>query len=195
MSASDEERLPPGGFSLRHGFPEWFGPNRPSSRLEEAGADVQEEQSNQDMGVAGDNISCATRLSEELPLRCGAVEIAQVLYYMRGAFDSETLLDQIPLEAAGNPGAWHAWQARRDKTHGRTPSAARPEQRVESPSHLVQRPGGARRPGQWNWEGVWEERVKKGIHASISQTALFTTGQDSDLVGSSVYAYVTVNSS
>src|SRR3989337_2223388 len=25
VSATDEERLPPGGFSLRHGFPEWFG--------------------------------------------------------------------------------------------------------------------------------------------------------------------------
>lgn len=25
VSATDEERLPPGGFSLRHGFPHWFG--------------------------------------------------------------------------------------------------------------------------------------------------------------------------
>ncbi len=25
VSATDEERLPPGGFSLRHGFPAWFG--------------------------------------------------------------------------------------------------------------------------------------------------------------------------
>lgn len=25
VSATDDERLPPGGFSLRHGFPGWFG--------------------------------------------------------------------------------------------------------------------------------------------------------------------------
>ncbi|KAI1042900.1 hypothetical protein LB505_001027 [Fusarium chuoi] len=30
VSASDQERLPPGGFSLRHGFPDWFGRGRRS---------------------------------------------------------------------------------------------------------------------------------------------------------------------
>src|SRR3954468_18567199 len=31
VSATDEERLPPGGFSLRHGFPQWFGRARRSA--------------------------------------------------------------------------------------------------------------------------------------------------------------------
>src|SRR5436190_18841862 len=31
VSATDEERLPPGGFSLRHGFPHWFGRARRSA--------------------------------------------------------------------------------------------------------------------------------------------------------------------
>jgi len=30
-----------------------------------------------------------------------------------------------------------------------------------------------RRPGEWNWEHVWEERVKKGISASLSEPVLF----------------------
>lgn len=115
---------------------------------------------------------------------CGAVDIARVLYYMRSAFDSEILLDKVPLEAAGNPGAWHAWQAHRAKMSAQAPSAVASGRNQGSPSSLTgQQPGGARRPGQWNWEGVWEERVKKGINASISQQALYSSGQDADLVG------------
>ncbi|KAI9691961.1 MAG: hypothetical protein M1820_009669 [Bogoriella megaspora] len=39
----------------------------------------------------------------------------------------------------------------------------------------------ARPPSEWNWEGVWEERVKKGIQSSISDSILYgsnTTGDD-----------------
>lgn len=35
VSATDDERLPPGGFSLRHGFPDWFG--RGNGALREVG--------------------------------------------------------------------------------------------------------------------------------------------------------------
>lgn len=41
----------------------------------------------------------------------------------------------------------------------------------------------ARRPGEWNWEGVWEERVKKGIAASLSEPVLFGgVGSTDDVV-------------
>lgn len=37
---------------------------------------------------------------------------------------------------------------------------------------------GRRKPGEWNWEGVWEDRVKKGIKASLSDPVLFGGGTD-----------------
>ena len=30
-----------------------------------------------------------------------------------------------------------------------------------------------RRPGEWNWEGVWEQRVEKAIAASLSEPVLY----------------------
>jgi len=36
-----------------------------------------------------------------------------------------------------------------------------------------QQPGGARRPGEWNWQGVWEERVRRNVRASVSDPVLF----------------------
>lgn len=189
VSATDEDRLPPGGFSLRHGFPGWFGLSKVSLEAEEAHTTAQDDPSpNASLSSGNDNTSGTSKRDERVvsgrsQVYCGAVEIARVLYYMRSAFDSEVLLDKVPLEAAGNPGAWHAWQAHRAKTSAPTSSAVSSEQNQGLSANLLrQQPGGARRPGQWNWEGVWEERVKKGIHASISQHAIYSSGQDSDLV-------------
>jgi hypothetical protein len=39
-----------------------------------------------------------------------------------------------------------------------------------------------RRPEEWNWEGVWEERVKRGIAASLSEGVLFGNGGTADEV-------------
>ena len=41
-SASDEERLPPGGFSLRYGFPSWFCPTKQSTALVASSGDTSE---------------------------------------------------------------------------------------------------------------------------------------------------------
>lgn len=43
--------------------------------------------------------------------------------------------------------------------------------------------GVARQPGEWNWEGVWEERVRRGVEASQSDAVLYghALGRD-DLV-------------
>ncbi|TIA10727.1 hypothetical protein D6C81_08181 [Aureobasidium pullulans] len=163
VHATDDERLPPGGFSLRHGFPKWFGRNkpRPSSQI----------------GSTEESTSTA----EHSQPSYGPLAIVQILFYMRSTFDTAEVLDKVPLEAAGNPGAWHAWQTHRARVIGTTPLSATPED-GKSPASptLRQQPGGARRPGQWNWEGVWEERVKKGVQASISQHTLFGGAASTD---------------
>lgn len=183
VSATDEERLPPGGFSLRHGFPEWFDSSKLNAEAEEVQHNVQGDATTQDTHITETQKS-NTILDTGVPsARCGAVDIARILYYMRSAFDSEVVLDKIPLDASGNPGAWHAWQAHRAKVLGATSATRSDQSGLSSPLTIRQQPGGARRPGQWNWEGVWEERVKKGVHASISQSALYSSGHDTDLVG------------
>lgn len=167
VHASDDERLPPGGFSLRHGFPQWFGRNKPKP--------ASQPDPNQDTPPS----------IERPPLSYGPLEIVQILFYMRSTFDTAEVLDSVPLEAAGNPGAWHAWQTHRVRDIGLAslPATLEDGKTPASPT-LRQQPGGARRPGQWNWEGVWEERVKKGVQASISQHTLFAnTGSNDDLVG------------
>ncbi|RWA10028.1 hypothetical protein EKO27_g5088 [Xylaria grammica] len=110
-SATDEERLPPGGFSLRHGFP-----------------------------------TCT--------------------------FDDEDVLDTIPLDAAGNPGAWHAWRTHRIEK-GKEFESPPTLDDVTATVTPVTSPGSARKPGEWNWEGVWEERVKKGISTCLSEPVMF----------------------
>ncbi|KAL1306067.1 hypothetical protein AAFC00_004192 [Neodothiora populina] len=187
VSATDADRLPPGGFSLRHGFPEWFSLRNVRSEEEESAMSRQAAQSGQaseEAESSEQSTSRRTSASSPTQARCGAVDIARVLYYMRSAFDSVELLDQVPLEVAANSGAWHAWQAHRAKTSGDKASGNRPGrlEGASSPSSMAQQPGGARRPGQWNWEGVWEERVRKSINASISQGALYGIGQESDLI-------------
>ncbi|KAI5201382.1 hypothetical protein E4T39_05277 [Aureobasidium subglaciale] len=156
VHATDDERLPPGGFSLRHGFPQWFGRKKPKPTSQ--------------IALSEDVTSQVERSQQSY----GPMAIVQILFYMRSTFDTAEVLDRVPLEAAGNPGAWHAWQTHRARVIGTTVLPATPED-GKSPASLTsrQQPGGARRPGQWNWEGVWEERVKKGVQASISQHTLF----------------------
>lgn len=132
ISAADQERLPPGGFSLRHGFPHWFGPDRSSANNAE------------------------TKHENNEP-----VTVHEILDYLRNAFIDEKVLNDIPLEAAANPGAFYAWQSH--------------DSSVSTASSLVdgRHSSGTRKPGEWNWEGVWEERVKRGIQISQSTSALF----------------------
>lgn len=181
VSATDEERLPPGGFSLRHGFPGWFGRGSKSrlpagqpamaqtpprtSRALSRGPDSNTSTPNSKIaaspessaGRGGGTGGSPGSTASQSYMDVHKVEIStfEVLSYIRSTFDDETVLDSVPLEAAGNPGAWHAWRTHRGYH-------ALPE---GDPS--------ARKPGEWNWEGVWEERVKKGITASLSEQVLF----------------------
>jgi Ubiquitin-conjugating enzyme len=151
VSASDQERLPPGGISLRFGFPGWFTPSRNSiQRLDQA---------------------------KKRP-----VSVYQILEYIRFAFNDEACLDSIPLNAAANPGAYHAWNNYRARQASRatSPHSHPSSKRNSGIEHLSgsNEHSRGRRPGEWNWDGVWEDRVRRGIHSTISEQALFGTGMD-----------------
>ena len=112
-------------------------------------------------------LSGAAQLSLKYP-----TTIYEVLAYMKGAFDDETALDRLPLEAAGNSGAWKAWRAYRKSEGVETQDASTPEH-------------GAKCQDEWSWDGVWEERVRKGIDNSIADATLYGgAGGGGDVVSS-----------
>ena len=82
------------------------------------------------------------------------------MQYVKQAFNDETALDSLPLEAAGNTGAWKAWRAYRISKGAMSAGAAISKD-------------GEKKSDDWNWDGVWEERVRRGIDASISESVLF----------------------
>ncbi|KAF4630965.1 hypothetical protein G7Y89_g7159 [Cudoniella acicularis] len=209
VSATDEERLPPGGFSLRHGFPGWFG--RASRRsAERARGGNQQTPLRGASGVSSPG--SITSASPTPGLNTGSsgrsnggdgnkneISTHEVLRYIRSTFDDEEVLDNIPLEAAGNPGAWHAWRTHQIKQGKVSPvvevkaawhdGLSNDEGNSGVVSEKYRKLGGgnsapitSRRPGEWNWEGVWEVRVKKGVDASVSQAVLFGTLAGDDLI-------------
>lgn len=117
------------------------------------------------------------------------ITVYEVLWYVRSTFDDPTVLDGVPLEAAGNSGAWHAWRAHRASEN--KASMSKPEQRTNSPDRksdapLLKTPFArvARQPGEWNWEGVWQVRARKGIDLSVTEAALYGNSTNIDeLVG------------
>ncbi|EKD18650.1 ubiquitin-conjugating enzyme [Drepanopeziza brunnea f. sp. 'multigermtubi' MB_m1] len=204
VSATDEERLPPGGFSLRAGFPTWFG--RRSRRRDDNGST---------MGTPG-KIS-VSGLSSPVSVVSGASETPrsvggsgttagsgegkreevgtyEVLRYIRSTFDDAAVLDAVPLEAAGNPGAWHAWRTHRVKSGQVMPTSPPPVPLSEVPGSDDGTPEGykslaggggvvgQRRPGEWNWDGVWEVRVRKGVDNSVAEAVLFGKEAGDDLI-------------
>lgn len=187
VSASDDERLPPGGFSLRHGFPQWFQ----RSQRRHAGSRIP---SSSTASLSNDEVQS----SAPAPV----VTVFQVLEYIRSAFSDEDFLDSIPLDAAANSGAYHAWQtyrARQLETSSPRSKQSSPGSRQSSGSASLAVPsqsgneavaGRSRKPGEWNWEGVWEERVKRGVQNSLSEPVLFgaaTSGDDIVCVSQSCF--------
>ncbi|KAI2629434.1 ubiquitin-conjugating enzyme [Xylaria nigripes] len=184
MSATDEERLPPGGFSLRHGFPDWFG--RRSQKAAEnkpAAGDRADRQTPHRPPPPADPISGATSASRSsavaqspdfLDSKRREASVFEILHYIRSTFDNENVLDSIQIEATGNPGAWHAWRAHRTE-EGREFEPV-PQSPLDDATDAVNSPtsqGSSKQPGEWNWEGVWEDRVKKGITNSLSEPVVF----------------------
>ena len=200
VSATDDERLPPGGFSLRHGFPAWFGRGGGGARSrppqQQGGAPAQTPPRSSRGGASNQSTPGSSGASGRSPpphlqtrRRDGGVSTFAVLRYIRSTFDDEAVLDRVPLEAAGNPGAWHAWRTRQRQL-GRGPRGDGPDDEAWHPGLGGDDAAGAgagtavRRPGEWNWEHVWEERVKKGIAASLSEPVLYgNAGGADDVVG------------
>ncbi|KAK8091130.1 ubiquitin-conjugating enzyme/RWD-like protein [Apiospora phragmitis] len=217
VSATDEERLPPGGFSLRHGFPDWFGrrsrSRAASSQVQQTTPPRQPPKSSSSSGGAGGGGTPGSRASAvgESPgfadTRKTDISTFEVLRYIRSTFDDEAVLDAIPLEAAGNPGAWHSWRTHRqdsgkafhtNNTNNTTTSPPPPQQQQQPVGEgegrrcrrryqrkttclRLRRPRPP--PGEWNWEGVWEARVKKGVDASVSEAVLYGgTGAGDDVI-------------
>lgn len=176
QSAVDEQRLPPGGLSLRHGFPEWF--DTIDVQISN-GVDASDSASSPDTrdapsAVNDDHVSTAKQK------RCP--HVIELLQYMRIVFDTEAVLDTIPLTAAANTGAWHAWRSFRENNASRAACTARPagdsHDRSLSPR---KQPGGARPPGEWNWRGVWEDRVRRSVQNTLAEPLLFG-GDNKDVV-------------
>lgn len=207
VSATDEERLPPGGFSLRHGFPDWF----------QRGRKTAHERGLQGLAIAQSVHQTPMSSPEPGSIRptnhsqpaAETPSIYAILKYVKSTFSEETVLDSVQLDAAGNPGAWHAWRTYRKKLgklSGDVPTstadAAQPVAEVaaptvpyapSTPSKLLSPskgrtgPASIRKPGEWNWDGVWEDRVKKGISSSLSEPVLYGgTSPTEEMVSPSV---------
>lgn len=194
VSATDDERLPPGGFSLRYGFPHWFGrveKSTASSTLSSRNASSSQEDPNSLSPETSKHRLQSYATVPRIPQsqdrstfisrsQYGAsigspTGITEVLEYLKSAFDNDATLDALPLEAAGNPGAWNAWQAHRksilrdSSTDADNPAHAASSKQSTEPESLIY----AKQPDEWSWDGVWEERVRKGIDASISDPVLY----------------------
>ncbi|EEQ27515.1 hypothetical protein McanMca71_000032 [Microsporum canis] len=201
VTGTVEEQLPPGGFSLRHGFPHWFARARKESTVNSTvssrstsgqnnGIHTEQENGQEQTERGIDEI--ATRISHIPSNIRGSkkpgntdVTALDLLEYIRSTFDDETVLDSIPLEATGYPNAWHAWCAHRrqprntssaerrsSKDGGASPSPT-PGRTLSPDSNLRRSSPQARSPGEWNWEGVWLKRVKENIHHSFLESVLF----------------------
>lgn len=139
---------------MRHGFPEWF---------DAGGEEENEEQQNKSKSM------------KKPP------HVVELLQYIRIVFDTQEVLDAVPESAAANNGAWHAWQTFRSKSAAASRSIGEGGQKEQRSLSPRQQPGGARRPGEWNWQGVWEERVRRCVAASASEAVLFG-GEGGDVV-------------
>ncbi|KAL1902626.1 hypothetical protein Sste5346_001068 [Sporothrix stenoceras] len=234
VSATDEERLPPGGFSLRHGFPAWFGRGNRNKRLSAqlSGQNQLQPQTPSQQQQRTASPSSSSPLRPQTPPRSAApsgsnqstpnssaaspfggakqrsgqsqrsavtstptpsyiqtqppastVSTYDVLKYIRSTFDDADVLDAVPLEAAGNPGAWNAWRTHRQQEATKMTSkdgAATVDTVIPTSPTSPRPPLPPRKPGEWNWEHVWEERVKKGINTSLSDPILFGSAGAAD---------------
>lgn len=185
VSATDEERLSPGGFSLRHGFPEWFGRGKRSNAPQQSPEQKQSPANARPMGASKlitPETANATAASYT-KTASNHVSAYEILKYVRNAFGEEEVLDTVPLDAAGNPGAWHAWRTYRTKLGKIPEETPNMTETIEQEKEVVASSGTeeksptqqstVRNPGQWNWDGVWEDRVKKGVASSLSDPVLY----------------------
>lgn len=194
-SGAAEQPSPPGALSLKPGFPCWYSssasaepdPQPPTARPDTGSDDPSE-------GAASPQPDAPPPPSTDLrPRHPSQVHVVDLLRYMRAAFSDPHFLDAVPFPAAANPSAWYAWRAHRapslasktppvnapDPPQPETPrKPATPLPAPATPSSARRRDpatpaGRPRKPGEWNWEGVWEERVRRGVAGSLAEAVLY----------------------
>ncbi|KAM0261644.1 hypothetical protein ACHAQJ_002095 [Trichoderma viride] len=204
-STTERPKLPPGGFSLEHGFPEWFGgPKRPGAGSRQGSHDRR------DASPSVLSTKSAKSTSGKLPSTTQndvprymqtdrrTISTYSLLKYIRNTFDKAEVLDAVPLAAAGNQGAWHAWRTHRrkqgrvfDDKKSKRMSRISDEQTKETGSErgdvaqsdaksITSQSTSVRQPGEWNWDGVWEDRVKKGVASTLTESVLYGASGISD---------------
>ena len=193
-SPSDQERLPPGGFGLKHAFPDWAEQTIPgistsasealfNTRLERPGeleCDSDEHQTAEPTQKTGAlRRTNANACGPQSPSQLGEVPtMVEILYYIKSSFEDEKVLDDIPLESAVCSGAWHAWAAYRrrvehDYSSVESDDSLGEQVRTQKRIASVQTP--AKSASHWNWDGVWVQRVRTGIETSISEPVLYAS--------------------
>ncbi|KAL8793447.1 MAG: hypothetical protein Q9195_003930 [Heterodermia aff. obscurata] len=195
------EHLPPGGFSLKHGFAHWFenlgssttsstpsgdvnGSNQQRKHVRKLDMIVKPSAASTSCAAAKDSYSSTIR---DRSSRLATCRITTVLDYVKKSFDDVELLDGIPLEAAGNSGAWKAWQAHRENVLDSSSEDRRMLDTQDDRQSLKTFdkdtvPQVQKQQEDWNWDGIWQERVRKGIITSISDPALYGNGVGDDPV-------------
>ena len=180
VSATDDERLRPGEFSLRHEFSHWFGHSKSNALFSDnssrnaSGSRDQQRKALRD-AIRPPPVGRSSPRSPSLSspdissTHAKPSSISEVLKYVKSTFDDESILDALPIEAAGNAGAWKAWRAFRK-------SAIQDINTL--PIDL-----GTKSEDEWSWDGVWEERVRKGVIASTAESTLYAMTSGDDTVG------------
>ncbi|KAL8841886.1 MAG: hypothetical protein Q9170_000759 [Blastenia crenularia] len=191
VSSIDEERLPPGGFGLRDAFPHWFAGSEHAAPSSVSSSINVNTSVNNDDDLKNEETTSPKPETWPSPGRQepGAL-IIKVLGYVKSAFDEDRVLDELPLHCAADSGAWKAWQAHRRETLEYDESRTTFSDRLRStkaPSAIEKPQLRARHPDEWSWEGVWKERVRRGIEASTSEPALFGAGGGDEIVGLLLY--------
>ncbi|KAL9583051.1 MAG: hypothetical protein Q9212_002931 [Teloschistes hypoglaucus] len=184
-SVADEERLPPGGFSLLHAFSNHLlNRNQHTTSSTNSSSSVNGTQVKDHFLDGGTSSAPDTATETPADHQSRRESIFDILNYMKRAFDDEDFLNQLPEEAAASLGAWKAYQAHRrnacQRSNPHSDNVPDPSRRRDGPQQPQNHDW---RRGEWNWDGVWEQRVKKGVDASISDQALFGTARDTEIVG------------
>jgi hypothetical protein len=129
VTVPEEEKLPPGGFGLKHGFPQWFGRTPRSTNSSRNVSGSQPESTGTQTPVASEQEapqpdaaaqgSAEEVLDEQEELKSPAeITVAEILTYIQSTFTEESVLDSLSITTAANPGALHAWRAYRADKEG-----------------------------------------------------------------------------
>ncbi|MCJ1398003.1 hypothetical protein MMC11_001199 [Xylographa trunciseda] len=194
---SEYEQLPPGGFSLKHAFPDWYGHTAPGIATPPS-EDTLSTSSVRDSELECDsdehrNVDPAQnpRALYDIAVDAGkppgpgqrreVPTMAEILYYMKSSFEDEVLLDNLPSKSAVCSGAWHAWLAYRGKAEQHSSSVKQDgfiERQVSRHQDSATVINSAKPVSHWNWDGVWVKRVRTGVDLSISEPVLYANDGD-----------------